>query len=36
MKEKIKLVIFNAIDEVNEQLEKKDQLEKSKETIFFW
>jgi D-alanine--poly(phosphoribitol) ligase subunit 2 len=35
MNEKIKQAIFNSIEEINQQLENKDQLEKNIETVLF-
>jgi len=35
MNEKIKQAIFNSIEEINQQLEKEDKLEKSIDTILF-
>ena len=35
MNEKIKQEIFNSIEEINQQLEKEDKLEKSIDTILF-
>ena len=35
MQEKIKDIIFDAVDEVNEQLEKANRIEKSPDTVLF-